>query len=164
MCVYINSSKTFLLNSKDFIICFPSNVTSLSQTHSLHPEDGGSKVFRNVFQFCVALRRGFLRRRKNRNCVLKQEVHTKFRISHNEELGDLYSSLSAVRAVESKGLRWAGHVARIRKQICNTYTLWMTKPLASSQTDHRHVPVSIILKWILEKYSQHVDWHATSWR
>ena len=30
---------------------------------------------------------------------------------HNEELNDLYSSLNIVRAVKSRRMRWAGHVA-----------------------------------------------------
>jgi hypothetical protein len=32
---------------------------------------------------------------------------------HNEELNDLYSLLNIVRVVKSKGMRWAGHVARM---------------------------------------------------
>jgi hypothetical protein len=31
---------------------------------------------------------------------------------HNEELNDLYSSLSTVRAIKPRRMRWAGHVAR----------------------------------------------------
>jgi hypothetical protein len=32
---------------------------------------------------------------------------------HNEELHDLYSSPSIIRIIESRRIRWAGHVARI---------------------------------------------------
>jgi hypothetical protein len=32
---------------------------------------------------------------------------------HNEELNDLYSLPNIVRVVKSRGMRWAGHVARM---------------------------------------------------
>ena len=32
---------------------------------------------------------------------------------HNEELNDLYSSPNIVRVIESRRMRWAGHVAHI---------------------------------------------------
>jgi hypothetical protein len=32
---------------------------------------------------------------------------------HNEELHNLYSSPSIIRMIKSRGMRWAGHVARI---------------------------------------------------
>jgi hypothetical protein len=32
---------------------------------------------------------------------------------HNEELHNLYSSPSIIRIIESRGMRWAGHVARM---------------------------------------------------
>jgi hypothetical protein len=35
---------------------------------------------------------------------------------HNEELRDLYSSLSVIRMMKSRRMRWAGHVARMGKR------------------------------------------------
>jgi len=35
---------------------------------------------------------------------------------HNEELNDLYSSPNIVRVIKSRGMRWAGHVARIGEE------------------------------------------------
>jgi hypothetical protein len=32
---------------------------------------------------------------------------------HNEELHNLYSSPSIIRMIKSRGMKWAGHVARI---------------------------------------------------
>jgi hypothetical protein len=32
---------------------------------------------------------------------------------HNDELHSLYSSLNIVRVIKSRGMRWAGHVARM---------------------------------------------------
>ena len=34
---------------------------------------------------------------------------------HNEELNDLYSSPNIVRAIKSRRMRWAGHVARMEE-------------------------------------------------
>jgi hypothetical protein len=33
---------------------------------------------------------------------------------HNEELRNLYSSQSIIRMIQSRGVRWAGHVGLIR--------------------------------------------------
>jgi hypothetical protein len=40
-------------------------------------------------------------------------VTGEWRKLHNEELRDLYSSLSIIRIIRSRRMRWAGHVARI---------------------------------------------------
>jgi len=44
------------------------------------------------------------------------EVTGKWRRLHNEELNDLYSSPSIVRAIKSRRMRWAGHVARMGEE------------------------------------------------
>jgi len=41
----------------------------------------------------------------------RDEVTGEWRKLHNEELNDLYSSLSIVRVIKSGRMRWAGHVA-----------------------------------------------------
>jgi hypothetical protein len=46
---------------------------------------------------------------------------------HNEELRDLYSSPSIIRIIKSRGMRWAGHVARIGEKR-NAYRLLVGKP------------------------------------
>jgi hypothetical protein len=43
----------------------------------------------------------------------RDEVTGEWRKLHNEELNDLYSLPNIVRAVKSRRLRWAGHVARV---------------------------------------------------
>jgi hypothetical protein len=35
---------------------------------------------------------------------------------YNEELHNLYSSLSIIRIIKSRRMRWAGHVARMREK------------------------------------------------
>jgi hypothetical protein len=43
----------------------------------------------------------------------RDEVTGEWRKFHNEELHDLYSSLSIIRIIKSLRMRWAGHVARM---------------------------------------------------
>jgi hypothetical protein len=40
-------------------------------------------------------------------------MNGEWRKLRNEELRDLYSSPSIIRMIESRRMRWAGHVARI---------------------------------------------------
>ena len=43
----------------------------------------------------------------------REEVTGEWRKLHNEELNDLYFSLSIVRVIKSRRMRWTGHVARM---------------------------------------------------
>jgi len=43
----------------------------------------------------------------------RDKVTGEWRKLHNEELNDLYSLPNIVRAVKSRRMRWAGHVARM---------------------------------------------------
>jgi hypothetical protein len=43
----------------------------------------------------------------------RDEVTGDWRKLHNEELHNLYSSPDIIRQVKSRGMRWAGHVARM---------------------------------------------------
>jgi hypothetical protein len=45
---------------------------------------------------------------------------------HDEELHDLYSSLSIITIIKSRRMRWAGHVARMREKR-NVYRLLVGK-------------------------------------
>ena len=63
-------------------------------------EERKLRVFENM-----VLRRIFGHRR--------DEVTGEWRISHNEELNELYSSPNIVWVIKSRRMRWTGHVARI---------------------------------------------------
>jgi hypothetical protein len=43
----------------------------------------------------------------------KREEDGSWRTMHNDELHSLYSSPNIVRAIKSRRMRWAGHVARM---------------------------------------------------
>jgi hypothetical protein len=46
----------------------------------------------------------------------RDEVMGGWRKLHNEELRDFYSSPSIIRTIKSRRMRWAGHVARVRRK------------------------------------------------
>jgi hypothetical protein len=46
----------------------------------------------------------------------RDEVTEKWRKLHNEELCDFYSLSSIERIIKSRRMRWAGHIARMRKK------------------------------------------------
>jgi hypothetical protein len=46
----------------------------------------------------------------------KREEDGSWRKLHNDELHSLYSSPNIVRVIKSRGMRWAGHVARMGKE------------------------------------------------
>jgi hypothetical protein len=46
----------------------------------------------------------------------RNEVIGDWRKLHNEELHNLYSSPSIIRAIKSRRMRWVGHAARIGKE------------------------------------------------
>jgi hypothetical protein len=60
----------------------------------------------------------------------RNEVAGGWRKLHNEELHNLRSSLSIIRMIKSRRIKWAGHVARIEAKL-NAYRILMGKPLDS---------------------------------
>jgi len=46
----------------------------------------------------------------------RDEIKREWRKLHNEELNDLYFSPNIVWVIESRIMRWAGHVARLGKR------------------------------------------------
>jgi hypothetical protein len=54
-----------------------------------------------------------------------------FGLKRDEELRDLYSSPSIIRIIESRKMRWPGHVARMGEKR-NAYRLLVRKPEGKS--------------------------------
>jgi len=77
-------------------------------------EERKLRVFENM-----VLRRIFGSRR--------DKVTWEWRKLHNEELIDLYSSPNIVRAIKSRRMRWAGHVARMGEER-GVYRVLLGKP------------------------------------
>ena len=57
----------------------------------------------------------------------RDEVTGEWRIIHNEELNDLYSSPSIVQVIKSRRMRWAGYVARMGEER-GVYRVLVGKP------------------------------------
>jgi hypothetical protein len=57
----------------------------------------------------------------------RDEVTGEWRKLHNEEFRDLYSSLSIIRTIKARRMKWVGHVARIGEKR-NAYRLLVGKP------------------------------------
>jgi len=55
------------------------------------------------------------------------EVTGDWRILHNEELNDFYSSPNIVLVIKSRRMRWAGHVARMGEER-GVYRVLVGKP------------------------------------
>jgi len=74
-----------------------------------------------------------LKLRVSENMVLRifgprrDKVTGEWRKLHNEELNDLYFSPNIVRAIKSKRMRWAGHVARMGEER-GVYRILVGKP------------------------------------
>jgi hypothetical protein len=57
----------------------------------------------------------------------RDEVTREWRKLHNEELHDLYSSLTIIRIMKSRRMKWAGNVAAMGENR-NAYRLLVGKP------------------------------------
>jgi len=57
----------------------------------------------------------------------RDEVTREWRKRHNEELNDLYSSPNIVRVIESRRMRWVGHVASMGERR-GVYRVLVGKP------------------------------------
>jgi hypothetical protein len=77
----------------------------------------------------------------------RDEVTGEWRILHNEELHDLYSSPTIVQVIKS---RWAGHVARLGMgEACTGF--WWENLRERDHWGESGVDGRIIIRWIFRK-------------
>jgi hypothetical protein len=80
----------------------------------------------------------------------RDEVTGEWRKLHNEEFHDLYSSLTILRVIKSRRMRWAGHVAQMeRGQACTGF--WWGNLKGRDYWGDPGVDGRIILRWIFKK-------------
>jgi hypothetical protein len=56
----------------------------------------------------------------------REEVVRGWRRKHEEELHNLYTSLSIIREIKSRRMRWTGHVMGVGDEKCIKYFGWKT--------------------------------------
>jgi hypothetical protein len=93
----------------------------------------------------------------------KREEDGSWRKLHNDELHSLYSSPNIVRAIKSRRMRWAAHVARMGEER-GAYRVLVRRPGGKRPLGPRHYGDDniIILEWIFKKYGMRV-WTGLMW-
>jgi hypothetical protein len=69
---------------------------------------------------------------------------------HNEELHNLYSSLSIIRMIKTRRMRWAGHISRMGERRMHIEYWWESQKERDHYED-QDVGGWTILKWMLER-------------
>jgi hypothetical protein len=81
----------------------------------------------------------------------RDEITGEWRKLHNEELNGLHSLPNIVRVIKSRRLRWAGHVARMRKgEVCTGF--WWGSLRERVRWRDRGVDGRIMFGWIFKKW------------
>jgi hypothetical protein len=90
----------------------------------------------------------------------KREVVTgEWRKLHNEELHDLYSLPNILRVVKSRGMRWAGHVARMGEDR-GVQRVLVGKPVEKRPLGRPRLRWEDNIRWIFRKLEEVV---GTGW-
>jgi hypothetical protein len=76
----------------------------------------------------------------------RDEVTEGWRKLHNEELHNFYSSPSIIRTIKSRRMRWARHVARMKRRGMHVGCLW------KSQKGRYHWEDKAIGGWAISKW------------
>jgi hypothetical protein len=80
----------------------------------------------------------------------KREEDGSWRKLHNDELRSLYSSPNIVRVINSRRMRWAGHVARMGERRGEVFTgFWLGSSKVRDHWEDLGLGGRITLRWIL---------------
>jgi hypothetical protein len=88
----------------------------------------------------------------------RDEVTGEWRELHNEELCNLYSLPSIIRIINSRRMRWAGHVARIGKK-------WNACRLLVGKAEGKRQPGRLKRRWVdnIRMDVEQVGWGNVNW-
>jgi hypothetical protein len=86
---------------------------------------------------------------------------SEWRKLHNAELIDLHSSLTILRVIKSRRMRWAGHVASMGEGR-GVHRVLVGKPEGKNHWGDQGVDGRIILRWIFRTCGVRV-WTGLSW-
>jgi hypothetical protein len=67
---------------------------------------------------------------------------------HNEELRNLYNSANVIREMESRRMRWVGHVEPVR-DMKNIYSILSQNLNGTDHWEELRIDGMIILEWML---------------
>jgi hypothetical protein len=90
--------------------------------------------------------RGFQNRVLRRIFGPKREEDGSWRKFHNDELHGLYFSRNIVKAIKTRGMRWAGHVARMEAVLTG---FWLGGPKGRDHWEDLGISEKITLRWTL---------------
>jgi len=91
----------------------------------------------------------------------RDELMGEWRRLHNEKLNDLYCSPNILRVIKSRGMRWAGHMARMGEEK-GVYRVLVGKPREGDHWGDLGVDVWKILGRISRRWDV-VIWTGMGW-
>jgi len=88
----------------------------------------------------------------------REKVTEVWRKLHKKKLNDLYSSPNIIRAIKSRRMRWAGHVACMEEKR-GAYRVLVGKPEGKRPLEKTRLDGRIILRLIFTKWDGGMDWN-----